>query len=286
MTIFRNFLQHISIHPTLFFFVIIAFFTGTIVDYLLIISIVFIHELGHYVAALFFQWRIERIVLWVFGGVLKTAEMNQRPLYEEFVVTLFGPLQHVVLYGVFYLLLICNIFSESLYSLALFYNTIILLFNLLPIFPLDGGKLLFFIQSSILPFKRAHVATIVCSMSVILFIILLELTLLQFTFSAIIIMVFLFVENWLEWKNRTFIFMRFLLYRYYEPLSFKKSMIIIVDKDARLIDGFQRFRRTRYNYLCVHGAKNYLSEKKSLELYFKEGKLTESVYYLLDSQSK
>lgn len=64
----------IYIHPILLIFFVIAFLTGTFTELVIILSIVLIHELGHYTVAHVFKWRIKHIMLWVFGGVMQTEE--------------------------------------------------------------------------------------------------------------------------------------------------------------------------------------------------------------------
>ncbi len=94
----RRFLPPIHIHPVLLVFIIISFLTGTFIELMIILGIVLIHELGHFMMASAFRWRIRGIILWVFGGVMDTDEHGTRPLHEEILVTIAGPLQHLFIY--------------------------------------------------------------------------------------------------------------------------------------------------------------------------------------------
>src|SRR5690625_342996 len=129
----------------------------------IILSIVFVHELGHYTMAKIFKWRIQSITLWVFGGVMDTEEHGSRSMFEELLVILAGPFQHLLIFFIVHFFL-ANILPLPVIELILFYNTMILFFNLLPIWPLDGGKLLFILLSYLLPFQRAYHYTIIFSM--------------------------------------------------------------------------------------------------------------------------
>ena len=62
-------------------------------------------------------------------------------------MTISGPLQHLWMFGAAFLLMKINVLSLETYEQFMFQCTVILLFNLLPIWPLDGGKLLFNVQS-------------------------------------------------------------------------------------------------------------------------------------------
>src|SRR5699024_11083513 len=140
----------------LMIFIGISILTGTFVQLFIILSIVTIHELGHFYAAKFFKWRIEKIMLWAFGGVLKTDEYTTRPVREELIVTLCGPLQHGLIFILTYCLYVFDMLPITLFEQINNFNLIILLFNLLPIYPLDGGRISFVILSSTLPYRSAY----------------------------------------------------------------------------------------------------------------------------------
>ena len=106
---------------------------------------VLIHELAHSLYALRKGGRVQDITLLMIGGVsnLSTPPKTAR---EEAVMALAGPLTSIVLAVVFYLLnrLVGGLDSFGL-QFALFYlaemNLFLGLFNLLPAFPMDGGRI-------------------------------------------------------------------------------------------------------------------------------------------------
>ena len=114
----------------------------------LLASIVF-HELGHALAAQAVGVRVSRITLFLFGGV---AELDSEPTHpwRDAATTIAGPLST----GILALLLLLLARSAAIWQgnigwaalTVLQYlvtiNVIIALFNLLPAFPLDGGRLL------------------------------------------------------------------------------------------------------------------------------------------------
>ena len=106
-----------------------------------------IHELAHSLVARAGGLRITRVTLFLFGGV---SEMEQEPRGpgHEFVVAVAGPLTSVLLAGAFWgthLLLraggVIDTVWVPLEYLALI-NLWLAFFNLLPGFPLDGGRVL------------------------------------------------------------------------------------------------------------------------------------------------
>lgn len=271
MTILK--LPSIHIHPVLLLFIVIAMLTGTFVELILILSIVFIHELGHYTAAIYYHWRIKNIVLWVFGGIMNTEEHGSKPIKEELIVTLAGPFQHFFIYIVIYLLSITTNIPLSIIDMALYYNTMILLFNLLPIWPLDGGKLIFLVLSRYLPFRKAHHYTIFLSVGATVLFLIVQFVFFPFTLSAFFILIFILMENRLEWKRRFYVFIRFLLNKYDGDEIVRKVESLTVPSHLSLINVFNYFKREIHYAIYVTYPDNsrlQIDENDCLHTYFYE----------------
>lgn len=143
----------------------------------LILSLsILIHELGHAIAARKMNLDLVRIHLFLFGGM---AELKQRPIrpYEELIIALAGPAASFVLAGISYLVMIqIQPYHDHIHLLAQFsfvMNLLLGLFNLLPIFPLDGGRSLRAIIWSYQ--KRFHYASVLTFQSSSVFIAILFL---------------------------------------------------------------------------------------------------------------
>ncbi len=111
----------------------------------LLLSIL-LHEFGHAYAAKILQIPIERIHIYLFGGM---AELRHRPLIpiQEFFVSMAGPIVSGVLSLSFFIIL--TSLDPKTQSLAYFsvhfvafMNLILAFFNLIPVYPLDGGRAL------------------------------------------------------------------------------------------------------------------------------------------------
>lgn len=237
----------------------------------IILSIVLFHELGHYMMARVFKWRIKQIMLWVFGGVMETDEHGNKPIREETLVTIAGPFQHIYIYIILFFLSQVDLVPAHVLELAFSYNTAILMFNLLPIWPLDGGKLLFFFFKSYFPYKKAYHMIIIFSMIMSLTLLLLQLLLFPFTLSTFLLMVFLFMENRSEWKQRYYVFIRFLLKRYEGRAPVKVVKPIHVCHDHTLMDVFAQFRQEKKHpiYVTFSDQKRMaVDENECLRSYF------------------
>ncbi|WP_088345541.1 MULTISPECIES: site-2 protease family protein [Rhodomicrobium] len=108
-------------------------------------SIVY-HELAHALVARYYDIKIAGITLFIFGGV---AELEDEPptAKSEFLVAIAGPISSVVLAFALWGLAELLLDSASIQVLALLgylslINMVLAIFNLIPAFPLDGGRML------------------------------------------------------------------------------------------------------------------------------------------------
>ena len=113
---------------------------------LLLFASILLHELGHAVVARRYGVEIEGIELWLLGGVAKMKGAAHRP-EEELRFALAGPGVTVVIAVVFGLATVALPSSTPDAVIALLgyqalINAAILVFNMLPAFPLDGGRVL------------------------------------------------------------------------------------------------------------------------------------------------
>jgi stage IV sporulation protein FB len=284
---FIQLLQQVYIHPLLWIVIAISIATAHFLEVCLLIGIIFVHEMGHAVAASFFSWRIKKITLLPFGGVAEMEEHGNRPLKEEAIVVLAGPLQHIWLVALAYALLFFNLISEDLYLLFFNYNLMIFIFNLFPVWPLDGGKLIFMFLSLKKSFPIAHRLTIIISfLTVGIFSILTFLAAPQ-QLNVWIIVGFLLFSLYHEWKQRRYIFMRFLLERYYGKKSDLQALKPIqANEQDLLIDVLEKFQRGCKHPIIVESdgkEKGFLDENELLHAYFSEKRLTDKISDLLFS---
>ncbi|MFD2046214.1 site-2 protease family protein [Ornithinibacillus salinisoli] len=279
MTIHKH-LPPIHLHPILLIFIVIAFLTGTFVELMIILLIVLWHELGHYIAAKAFKWRIQSIILWVFGGKMVTDEHGNKSIYEEAVVTIAGPFQHVLIYLLVSILSIYHVIPPFFIETIIFYNTVILIFNLLPIWPLDGGKLLFLLLTLFFPYRKAYHTIIMFSMITCIGLIIGQFLFYPFTLSTFLILLFLFMENKTEWKQRYYVFMRFLLHRYEGSSTIKSVRAIEVSHHVSLMDVFAQFQRDKKHsiYISLPGKNRIaLDENDCLHSYFYDKQYSKTI---------
>ena len=162
----------VHIHPTfllIFIWVFLKWGFGSnggpvalllgLVFVLLIVASVIIHEFGHVVMARQLGVRVLDVTLWPFGGVARIEQVPARP-WGEFLISLAGPAMSFAIFVALLppLLLIWLIGGrDSLLSGAQVFdqisvvglityiavtNLLIMMFNMIPAFPMDGGRVL------------------------------------------------------------------------------------------------------------------------------------------------
>src|SRR5438552_9476749 len=125
---------------------------------------VLLHEFGHALAARGFGIRTPDITLLPIGGVARLERMPDKP-WQELVVAIAGPLVNVVIAAVLTFALGLHLEWEHLErvnqpGIAMLaklasVNIGLVLFNLIPAFPMDGGRVLRALLALALPYSRA-----------------------------------------------------------------------------------------------------------------------------------
>ncbi len=132
----------------IFFFIILFYFTKQVEVYGMIMFFAILHELGHLLAGLLLGMKPEKMEIMPYGVSISFKVMpkdynqkikcgNQLEL-KKILVALAGPITNLMIILVVWQMKI-NIFGAFM---ILYANLLLLLFNLLPIYPLDGGRMI------------------------------------------------------------------------------------------------------------------------------------------------
>jgi Zn-dependent protease len=158
---------NVFLHPTLLFLVAYALWVGG-VDYLLLIAALFgcvvLHELGHALTARRLGIPTRDIILTPIGGVARLDRMPRAP-GAELLITLAGPLVNVAIAAALWGVLSFTgafAFSRDAWTYLdtfgfnlMIANVVLAVFNMIPVFPMDGGRVLRAALSGAIGHRRA-----------------------------------------------------------------------------------------------------------------------------------
>ena len=126
--------------------ILIFLFTGQLKTYCIIMFFCFLHEFGHIITAKLFKMQIEKIEILPCGFSASFFSYNSSGFpkgfsMKELVVALAGPIVSLILALSFQYIDDTN-FTILTKQEIVYSNILILIFNLLPLYPLDGGRIL------------------------------------------------------------------------------------------------------------------------------------------------
>ena len=234
----RIFKIHILTYIIALIFIVVGYYKF----YISFMLVLLIHELGHILSSLILKWHIKKIIILPLGMLLKFEDSLNKPLIEEFMIAVSGVL--------FQLIFIHFIHSRYL----LISSNVILIFNILPIYPLDGSKVINIILNKINNFKTNYFLKFIISFITI--VILISITIINKSLLFIISFIPLLINliDLLSSQNKVFI--KFLLERYIYNIKFKRH---------KYIKEVDNMKRDYYHYFIKDN--NIIDEKDYLKKY-------------------
>ncbi len=144
----------LKIHPFLLLLGAIYAWLGLGVEVLLVLAVVLLHEMAHLFTAWGMGVTIQEVELFPFGGQARMEDFTGMDPEKEIVVALAGPACSFTLAALFYFL-IPYLSANSQLSMFVQMNAMLGGFNMLPVLPLDGGRIVRAMLSRSQGYKKA-----------------------------------------------------------------------------------------------------------------------------------
>lgn len=198
--------------------------TGHFSNLIIFTSLIIIHELGHVIIALFFKYKVKKIIIYPYGGLTKFNTLINTNIKKDLLISVSGVILQSIYFFIIFLLYSNGIVREYIYNLFLLYHKSMLIFNLLPIIPLDGFKILNLILSKCFHFNLSNYISVFISLCTIIF--LLFSNLYEKNYSIILVIGILLRNIYKFYGEITYIYNRFLLERYLYNINYKSKKFI------------------------------------------------------------
>ncbi|HHX51295.1 MAG TPA: peptidase M50 [Clostridia bacterium] len=230
---------------------------GVLQQVLIIFGVVFFHEMAHVLAARRYGIRVREVEIFPFGGVARMEQMLELEPAVEIRVALAGPLSNFFLFFLS-LWFFPGIIGSSLGKLFLQVNLTLAIFNLLPAFPLDGGRIIRSLVAGRLGLSRANLMAIRWGKGIAVGIGFLGLLGLYWRISDInpvVLAIFLYGVACREEANCHYFFLRYLL-RKREELALKQVLPVrhfLARNQTALGDVVTRFAPGFYHLVVIEG---------------------------------
>ncbi|WP_236414403.1 M50 family metallopeptidase [Paenibacillus sp. JJ-223] len=273
----------ITMHPFFVIIMLASVLTGHFIELVTLFAIVFIHECGHAAAAGLLGCRVLSIQMLPFGGVAVIEDRGNLTAGKEILIALAGPMQNMLMVGAALLILQLGVGDPEFIRYIIQGNMLIALFNLLPVMPLDGGKIVQALVSLFAPYYSTLMWTyrigILCSLGISGYAISRWLAAGDgLPLNLLLIGVFLLYSNVTDFRNVPYRFIRFLMNReeVFVRHAIAGSLVQpIISFPAKPLDTILRLlKRERYHMIYVMNKEGrimaVLPEQRLIGSYFKQ----------------
>lgn len=247
--------QFIEFHYTYLIVALGFILTGYYLNLIVFTSLILVHEMGHYFVARLFSFHVEKIVIYPYGGMTKIRDLVNRNIYEELLIASSGVMVQFLFYLVICFLHQYSFIRDYTMNLYTLYNNQMIFFNLLPIYPLDGAKILNLLLSNYFYFNLSNLLTVMISIFMILGIMIFDFY--RCNYSDIMVMGILVTYIYRFFKERKYLYQRFLLERYLYSIYYPSVAITNSEK--------KMFKNKMHLFYIHH---SYRKEKDYLKDFF------------------
>lgn len=236
-------MKNIYINPLFYIVALIMLTTGFFKPFLFMIIYLLLHELGHILVAYILGYKVKKISIFPCGLLTIFDIKLNDSILKNFLIALAGPLFQII--------------SFQIIKKYYFIHIFLLIFNLLPIYPLDGSKIISSIFYILFSYKKTN--DILFIISYILCIFFITYFTLNFNLIYILIFIVLIIKIIEFYKQRKYIFNTFIL----ERMNYNFNFISV-----KKIKSINQLYKSRYHYILENN--KYIDEKTYLNKKFNQ----------------
>ncbi len=252
----KNIKAKFKINSFTYLLILTSLMTGFIKNIALILLIIIVHECGHIFFIRKYEYSIESVEIFPFGGITKVNKPINTPIKQEMWIALGGVLFQILLFFVFKLLVNVGFIRETTYILFQTYNKSIFFFNLLPMIPLDGSILFHSILEYFFSYHKAYHAYLVISVMAFLFFFLSQI---KNSFNNYMILTFLIFRIYEAYKKRKYYENKFYLERFLHEYPYIKI-------ESHSYPDLHKLKKDTLHFFWKKD--RYLHEKEFLKSYY------------------
>ncbi len=229
MRLLKKLFLNVHIHFLTFVYIVFSIIGGYFDLYFYSLLIVIIHEMCHLLMAYYFNFKIEKVEILPFGAYLSLKDFYFHSILEELCVVLAGLASHLFLYV--FISHFCYVNKQYL----LMINSYVFYFNLIPVYPMDGHRIVCLLLQFLLDLKSAMQLSLKISVFS-----LVVLGVCYLKMNTLVILCYLLVQQ--------FVFAKYIpqyLRFYYSQLSTQFPM------KKKKIHSVYHYRRGYHNYYWI-----------------------------------
>lgn len=223
-----------------YLFFILSLIADNLKTWLILFTMLLIHELGHITAARKLGYQVSKLTIYPFGCGAEIEHIDHGSTFDELLIILCGIGMHLFYPLCFTMMCKAGLISEAYQNYLIHLNASIMIFNLLPIYPLDGGRLLDCLLQRVGTYRLGRLLTFVLS-----FLVLIYLLVSIEQLGAVMAVSFLFAQLMISFFDKKKDYHDFMLYRYLYPkekpikihshFDLYRNYFSIFQKDRKLI---------------------------------------------------
>ncbi|MBW9144330.1 M50 family metallopeptidase [Clostridium sp. CM027] len=235
-------------------YIILLIILGFKGELVIAFAFVFIHEMMHYLTARILGFSGFDIEILPVGAVLKVKDLDEASAKEDLIISLSGPLLNLLLAVIFYILFI--LFNRPYLHLIYKSNLALGIFNLIPAFPLDGGRVLRDILNIKTIYRRANEISIRVSMilgSIFMFIYFVSVAANKSNFNLGLISIFILISSIKEKERIVYLIMGYIIRKKHRFIKRgyveNKSISVFCEKNLLSVLGI--IDKNKYNLFTI-----------------------------------